>query len=259
MFERTFCNNYLRFMNKVLACCLLIPFLICMDAKGQELVVKGQVITKSGQPVAGAMVVNRRTYTGQFGNSTGEFKIKILQTDTLSVGAFGMRSQSITFSDSLPKNEYSITVVLDGLQVEVGTAEVFAPRDLKEIYKDIDGLGFEESDYRLSGIDALSSPITFLYERFSKREQSRRLALELQNADRRRELLKELFQKYVDYDIIQLDDDQFDEFISFLNVDDDFLKSSSQYNFLLYVKDRFSAYKKIKRELKESDYYYHQD
>jgi len=247
-------------MQYWLCAVLMFFFFSASKLKGQDrITVKGTVHTESGQTVPGAMIVNKRTYNGMFGNASGEFEIQANRTDTLSIGAFGMSSQIVSFSDSLVKEEYNLKIVLRNLRVNVGTAEVFAPRELKQIYKDIDGLGFEDSDYRLSGIDALSSPITFLYERFSKREQSRRLALELDNADRRRELLKELFQKYADYEIIELDDDQFDEFIDFLNVDDTFLQSSSQYNFLIFVKDRFEIFKKRQRVLKESDYYYHQD
>ncbi len=247
-------------MQKWLLPSLFLGIIFSISATGQDLItVRGKIQTESGQAVPGAMVVNKHTYTGQFGNSSGEFEIRAQRTDTLSIGAFGMSSMMVNFSDSLPKSVYVVNVVLRSLRVEVGTAEVFAPRELKQIYKDIDGLGFEASDYKLSGVDALSSPITFLYEQFSKREQSRRLAIELENADRRRELLKELFQKYVDYEIIELDNEQFDEFIDFLNVGDEFLQTTTQYNFLLFVKDRFKTFKKRKRVLKESDYYYHED
>ena len=67
-------------------------------------------------------------------------------------------------------------------------------------------------DYRVSSIDAFQSPITFLYQQFSKVERSKRLVAELENNDKRRELLQELFVKYVDYDIIQLESEEFKDF-----------------------------------------------
>lgn len=253
--------DYIRGMKQVSV--ILFLFFFCfgaMSLQAQEKIrVKGKVTNQQGKAIPGVMVLNQRTYSGFFASSSGDFTTEIQHNDTLSIGAFGMKSTLVSFKDSVYKPEYELEVILMPLRVDVGTAEVFAPRELKEIYRDIDRLGFEEKDYRTSGVDALSSPITFLYEQFSKRERSKRLAMELENADRRRELLKELFQKYVDYDIIELDNDDFDEFITFLNVSDEFLQSTTQYQFLLYVKDRFKEYKILKRRMKESDFNYHLD
>lgn len=97
----------------------------------------------------------------------------------------------------------------------------------------------------LSGADAMSSPITALYEAFSRRERGKRMVAEMRNNDRRRALLKELFRKYVDNDIIQLGDEEFDSFIDFCHVSDEFLKNSSQYEFIMYIKKRFEVYRMI--------------
>ena len=123
-------------------------------------------------------------------------------------------------------------------------------------------LGYNEDDYMISGINAVSSPITFLYQQFSKKEQSKRKVAYLENEDRKRELLKELFRLYVDYEIIVLNDEQFDDFITYLNVSDEFLIRSSQYDFLVFVKDRFRDYKIFLRQnqrMKSSDFDYDKD
>ena len=80
--------------------------------------------------------------------------------------------------------------------MDVATAEVIAPRDLGDIVRDIQALGYEEKEMRTSGIDALTSPITYLYEQFNRMERSKREVARLENEDRRRELLKELMVKY---------------------------------------------------------------
>ena len=54
--------------------------------------------------------------------------------------------------------------MLAAAQGKVGVAEVVAPRDLREIVRDIEALGYDEEDFRLTRVDALSSPITFLYQ-----------------------------------------------------------------------------------------------
>jgi hypothetical protein len=126
--------------------------------------------------------------------------------------------------------------------VQLAEVEVLPERTLKQIQKDIDKLGYRESDYRISQVDAFQSPITFLYQEFSRRERSKRLVAQLENEDRKRELLKELLYKYVQYDIINLSDEAFDDFIDFCNVPDEVIRGLTQYEFLLYVKKKYELY-----------------
>ncbi len=111
----------------------------------------------------------------------------------------------------------------------------------------------------MSGVNALQSPITFLYEQFSRREQSKRLEAELVNKDNRRELLQELFVKYVDYDIVQLKQQEFDKFAEFCDPGDELLKKWTQYEFILYVKRQYGLFKMIPHRLDEGDYRYDLD
>ena len=92
----------------------------------------------------------------------------------------------------------------------------------------------------------MESPITALYQAFSRRERNKRLVAEMRNNDRRRELLKELFRKYVDNDIITLDNADFDDFVDFSNVSENFMKTSTQYEFIMYIKKRFEVYQMVR-------------
>jgi len=126
---------------------------------------------------------------------------------------------------------------------------------LEEIKQDIDKLGYDEKDYRVSGVNALEHPITFLYQMFSKRERSYRKVIELENEVRRRDLLKELFQKYVDYDIIALDDDDFDDFIDYCSISDAVMQNSTQSEFIEMIKTRFKGYQVYIKRRKSSPIY----
>lgn len=247
----------------VVGCLLLVGLttLAQVDSTEVNIVVTGIAYDEDGLYKSDLLVVNERTYTGIFGEIDGTFKVYAKQTDTLVFGAIGYESQKYCFADSLPREIYELKIYLKELTYLIGTAEVIAPRDLAEIQKEIAELGYDESDYKVSGINAFSSPITFLYQTFSKVEQSKRKVAELENADKRRALLKELFRKYVDFEILELSDEEFDEFIDFLNVTDHFLQSCSQYEFILFVKDRFIDYKSLrrKRSLMPEDYRYDED
>lgn len=188
------------------------------------------------------MIVNKRTRNGAFGNPDGSFTVQALKTDTILIGSVGHRTAMICMRDSLPKPSYRVSVRLLPLHVQLAAVEVLSQRTLQQIQKDIEKLGYRESDYRISNVDALQSPITFLYQEFSRRERSKRLVAQMRNEDRKRELLRELLQQYVEYDIINLSDDSFDDFIDFCAVPDEVIKGLTQYEFLLFVKKKYELY-----------------
>lgn len=244
---------------------VILSLLVVSGLAGQtdtsKVIVAGVVLQENGMPVGNVIIINKRLKLGAFGKSDGTFRIECRKTDTLSITSLGYLSRTICFIDSAIKPLYTPKVFLDQRVYDLPTVEIFAPRDLEQIQADIMKLGYNEKDFMLSGLNAAASPITFLYQQFSKRERSKREAAQLWNEDRKRELLKELFHHYVDYEIITLNEAEFDEFIDFLNVSDDFMKYSSQYDFLIYVRDRFSDFKNWKRQqrLNDNDYNYDKD
>lgn len=207
-----------------------------------EVTIYGKVISTSGDVRYDLMIVNRRSRSGTFGNADGTFTVRALRTDTILIGSVGYRTASISMADSAAKDAYHITIRLLPLQVQLAEVEVLSKRTLQQIQKDIDKLGYRESDYRISRVDALQSPITFLYEEFSRRERSKRMVAEMRNEDRKRALLRELLQQYVEYDIINLSDEAFDDFIDFCEVPDAVIRGLTQYEFLLYVKKKYELY-----------------
>ncbi len=188
------------------------------------------------------MIVNKRSRTGTFGNADGTFTVQALRTDTLLIGSSGYRTSVVTVTDSVAKPSYHVYVRLLPVVRQLPELQVINERTLAEIQKEISKLGYREQDYRIGTVDALQSPITFLYQEFSRRERSKRLAAQLRNEDRKRELLRELLKKYVEYDIINLSDEAFDDFIDFCAVPDEVIKGLTQYDFLLYVKKKYELY-----------------
>jgi len=227
-----------------IALIVFVLFHFSIRAQAQdEVTISGRVIISSDtHTYYDLMIVNKRTRSGTFGSSDGRFVVRALRTDTLLIGSVGHQTRMITMADSVPKERYTVLIELRPIQVQLAEVEILPERTLKEIQKDIDKLGYKERDYRMSQVDALQSPITFLYQEFSRRERSKRLVAELENEDRKRALLKELLTKYVEYDIIRLSDEAFDDFIEFLNVPDDVIKGLTQYEFLLYVKKKYELY-----------------
>jgi len=247
---------------------LLVMVVLCAVKVGAQvsdttqIEIHGVLRDEQDQPIPNAIIINKSTKKGSFGKPNGSFDLMCERGDTLAITSLGYQTRYVTYKDSLQSQRFQLKLYLETRTYMLAEVEVFAPRDLEQIQEDIMKLGYNEDDYMISGINAVVSPITFLYQQFSKKEQSKRKVAYLENEDRKRALLKELFRLYVDYEIIALNDEQFDDFITYLNVSDEFLINSSQYDFLIFVKDRFRDFKIFLRQnqsMKSSDFDYDKD
>ena len=93
----------------------------------------------------------------------------------------------------------------------------------------------------------LQSPITALYQAFSKKEQNKRWIAEQNYKDDQRRVVKELLRTYIAYDIIELDEEEFDNFIAFLNVNEDFLKTATEMELITFIKDKYEHFRDMKK------------
>ncbi len=188
------------------------------------------------------IIVNQRTGIGKFGNQDGSFEIQVLKNDTVVVSVLGYQTIKLCYVDSLYAPVYKVNIPVEPIEINLPAVSVFPKRDLKRIYEDISKLGYSESDYKISGINALESPITFLYQSLSKRAKKERLAIELQNEQRRRDLLKELLGKYADAQIIDLDERSFDVFIDYCKISDFLLQNTTQYEFIQIIRQKYQEF-----------------
>jgi hypothetical protein len=220
------------------------------NGQAQTITISGKVF-HSEDPTFSLLVVNKNTSKGFFGEKDGTFTLEAQKTDTILVGALGFETVKICMGDSADQEEYFVKLYLSRKQIKLDAVSIFPEREMEDIQKEIKDLGYDERDYMLSGIDAVNSPITFLYQQFSKYERQKRRAYEIINEDRKRALLKELFAKYVDFEIISLQEDQFEDFVDYMDVPDFLLKNMSQYDFIMYTKKKYEIFKTMPPKLRQ--------
>ena len=218
------------------------------SAAQQNVKVTATIVDKEGfTDFPNLIIVNKNTGQSILGTTSGNFSLELSAADTILIGAIGYQTKKYFLPAGYSAPTLRDTILLSKLQFDLNTVTVFGERDLKEIHEELAQLEFDRSEYMLSGIDAMQSPITFLYQALSRREQQKRRAYEIILEDKRREVLKELFQKYVDAEIISLNKNEFDEFIDFCQISDRAMQSLSQYDFIMLVKARYSHYRNTKR------------
>lgn len=228
--------------KKIVLLFALICFGISINAQ-TTITINGQAYDKDSKlPLPKLMIINKRTNLGIFADAEGKFSVNALQSDTIMLSALGFKLKKITFKDSTAKKQYYINIPLEKLYFTLKEVSVFASRNLNEIQKDIDKLGIKKR-YTVTGIDAIESPVTYLYERFSKFSKSKQKVAEWENEDFKRDILRDLFRLYIKHEIIDLSEEEFDAFIKYLNLSDQFIQNASQLELTMAIKGKYESFK----------------
>ena len=240
----------MRFSREIrLLCACLLPVLLLLSMQPafaqqpQPVKISGTVVSKDKLPLLAVVVVNKRTSMGVGADVAGAFTIHALRTDTILISAHGHLVKQICMKDSAYKPEYKVKIELSQFSVQLQTVSVEAPKTLDQVKKEIDQLGVKNTRLTESTVvDAVQSPITFLYERFSKFAQSKQMVAELENRDRKEEVLKSLFRIYIKHEIIDLNEDEFDRFIKYCNLSEEFIKTATEYELVTAIQQKYERF-----------------
>ncbi|MGL4598919.1 MAG: hypothetical protein ACRCYO_15485 [Bacteroidia bacterium] len=227
----------------------LLFFLLSIGTNAQttpSITFKGSVFARNdSSALLSPLVINKRTGYGFFGTPGASFSVSGLQTDTFTVTSGGYELRQICFKDSAAKLTYNVRLGLMPKVVTLQAVAIYPTKDLRTVKDERTQLGVRYEYQTETLLQAASSPITALYERFSKYEKSKQLVAQLENEDRKKDVLKDLFRIYVKADIIDLSEEQFDEFIIFLNLPEDYLKSASDLDLALLIQARYEQFRSI--------------
>ena len=195
------------------------------------------------------MVVNRTTGKGVFGQADGTFGVYVSVNDSIIISVKGY--DKIGFR-VLPDSscQQSVMVFMDPKSTDIQEVVVKPLKTIQEIKEERANLAMRETR-TITGIEAVQSPITALYERFSAKEKSKRKVEEMKYKDRQLDVLQELLRLYVAYDVIQLSREEFEDFILFMTIDEDFLKTATEEELVNFIKGKFEHYKTLKQDLKK--------
>jgi hypothetical protein len=189
------------------------------------------------------MLVNRRTGQGVFGQPNGTFSIYVNNGDTVALSVKNyLLIKTVVVADS--NCQYKHTYYLERKFSELPEVSVRPLKSLEQIKEERQELALRETR-TVTGVDIFQSPITALYQTFSKKEQNKRWIAEQEYHDDQRRIVKELLRNYVAYDIIDLTEEQFDQFISFLNINEDFLKTATEMELITFIQDKYEHFKLI--------------
>jgi len=207
--------------------------------------VSGRVIdTNSSVTFYNIMVINQTVGKGIFGDFDGTFSITFKKSHKIAISVTGYKTQYFSFKDKPYKKNYDIIVYVDLNEFTSAPVNIKPLKTLGELQEERSKIAKRELP-EVTAINAIVSPITALYMTFSKREKTKRMIAELEFRDQQRAVVKEILRIYIHADIIELEDEEFDDFITFLNLNSNFLKTASDYELVVYIKQKFEHFRNL--------------
>jgi hypothetical protein len=213
-------------------------------AQCEQVLVSGKIVdTLRLQNFYNLMVVNKTTGRGVFGQPNGHFSVYANSGDLIALSTKGYPVyQFVVKPDG--NCQAKILAYVERLPQEVPDIIVRPLKTLEQIKEERENLALRETR-TVTGVSALQSPITFLYQAFSKKEQNKRWIAEQEFKDDQRRIVQELLRLYVAFDIIELTEAEFDAFITFLNIDEQFIKTASEMDLILFIKDKYDHFRRL--------------
>jgi hypothetical protein len=200
---------------------------------------------ETGRPLSYAFVINHRTQNGIFCDQQGRFSMTTLATDSLLFSLTGYQFTKVILADSIPRPAYKLHVFLTVKSVQLRTFTVKAPKTFEQILVELEKA--ERMKVKPTSVaNALESPITYLYMQFSKEGRATRKIAELRSEDAKQELIRELFTRYMVAHIIDLNENDMDDYIRFSGLSYSLKTFDTEYDLVVFVKQQFVQYKKYR-------------
>lgn len=188
-------------------------------------------------------IYNLRTNTFVSPAKTGIYELHGYKTDTFVFVCIGYSNTNLCYKDSLRQLKYEKNIVLHPVQTELEGVTITPDKSFEQIQQAIDNLGVKNTD-TYKTVEPLQSPITFLWERFSKLERQKRQVAVLLNEDERRQVQRELLKICIKSELINLSLSKMDAFIEYCNFSDVYLQQVSLYDLLSMIKLRYEFFSK---------------
>lgn len=228
---------FMKFLLLIIALC----FTTLVSAQCETVLFKGKVTdTLRQQSFYNMMIVNRTTGKGVFGQPNGSFSVYVSDGDsvTISIKGYDLINVKIKADENC---RFVVDYSIVGKPYEFEEFVVRPIKSLQQIREEREALVMVETR-TVTGIETLQSPITALYQAFSKTERNKRKIAEWKYKDSQRDILKELLRTYVAYDVVNLTEEEFDDFIYFLNMDPDFLRTATEWELIEFIKGKYEHF-----------------
>jgi len=227
--------------------------------------VSGVILNKEDRsPVPYVSIMNRSNLTGTITDTAGHFSILMPRHDTLHLSAIGFKNVYLSVPDSIESNMYFINIILDKKTYSISTVKVYGLTKKEQFKREFTELKIEPTvqeanamknfpDFQTSIKNttqnpqptiSLGSPITALYDQFSKEGKSKRKLAELTEQDKISEKIKTKFNEKIVGTITRFKGDTLTSFMKFCNFPESFILNAGDYDLAVAIKRKYYEYKR---------------
>jgi hypothetical protein len=209
----------------------------------------------SNEAVPFVHIINENSGIGTVSNEQGRFWMEMNPTDTLIFSAIGFESYAFTLKEDVKSRRIEITIALNTSTMELEPVKIFAYRDEESLKQALLNLDVPESvdnsrmelpgfyyGPRIPHKPGLSSPISFIASKFSKREKELKKVTQAEIEDDYRKLIQAKYNESVVMELTGLPEDKVKDFMDFCKIEESFISRSGPYEIALAVHQCLKKY-----------------
>lgn len=214
----------------------------------------GNIVDHQDDPLSFATVTNLTTQNGVISNEEGFFYLTFQREDTIRISSVGYEPAVLYFGDTAQANNYDLQIRMSDKTYELESVTVFAFKDaesFKRAVLSLKDLPDESSKIVIPGSydgprqepkSTPLNPISYVFDRFSRRAKYERQARQAQQDYEYRKHLARKYNRDMVGEVTGLTDKALDEFMIFCRFEEDFIERSSQYDLILAINQCYTDY-----------------
>lgn len=230
-----------------------------------RVIIAGYVFEESsGEPLPYVNVYVKRTRSGTITDTAGYFMLNAKMNDTLTFSSLGYDRKYVVINDSATDNMKPLIVFLDTKIYELNSIDIIALKKYKQLEYELTNMRLPDDDYTYAarnfpfrpkdldyytrvnapGFGLVFSPISALYDMFSKEGKERRKLEEIQQQDDLYNAIEQKVSKKLIMDITGLSQEEANLFIEWCNFSPDFIMKLTEYDLISVIVYKYGVYQK---------------
>ncbi len=217
----------------------------------------GTIVDETDAPVPYVTISVLNRNVGVVSDAEGFFFLRFARQDTLELSTLGFEKHQLYLGDTATADNYDLNIRLSEKTYTLENITVIAYKDEEAFKRAI--LALDEKDLpketpkiripgsydgpRIEKRAGPASPLSFLYDRFSKRARYEREARQAEQDYEYRKNLSSKYNRELVSKVTGLEDMQLDEFMAQCRLEDTFIEKSNEYEIILAINQCYEDFK----------------
>lgn len=221
--------------------------LMAQNNSGGYLLLSGEVVSPADTPIEGVHILNNNTNELAITDESGFFSLTMHKSHVLRISAVGFKTYYYSLKEGNIANITYIKITLQTVTVGLKNVDIvakeepraehlFRPKPMPAPFS----FGYQGVQHKVK--PNAGNPISLLYEWLSKEGKQNRKLEELLKQDKVRKLVQNRYESDLIWELTGFAGDELDKFKNHCNLSDHFVANSSDYEFLLRIKQCYNSY-----------------